>query len=750
MKTNFPVFQKLFVPYAVVTAVALLLAVLSWNVFRESEEVVRLIKQSNEMLVQVAKIRESTLVIESLTRGYLITGDKKPYAQRVKVVQEREAAFKILNELMADSAEHQAQMVALRVVANQRRVLADRAIELFETQGFEAARAQSMAAPVAQTREQFFKVLDDISEEKNELLRQRTEQHQKATNTTVRIFWTTLLLSFGLLLVVFILIRQQTGVRKAQYALERENHALEAAKVEAEKANIEKDNFLATMSHEIRTPMSGLLGMLELMAHSRLDMEQHETLTVARDSGRSLVRIIDDILDYEKIQAGKLDLLPEPVSLAQLLGRVRATYSVLARDKGLVLHNRADPRISPALMIDPLRLGQVLGNLVSNAIKFSRQGAVELNADWVSTEAGFETVRFWVKDRGIGMTPETQARVFQPYEQAGAETARLFGGTGLGLAISRKLTELMGGDLSIESTPGQGTTISLTLKLAVAVAEAVAQGAVRQPQLVASTGQAQTPYTPPTESSHRSAPDHRAPWVLAVDDNPTSRLLIERQLSLLGMRVRTAENGVEAFALWQGGEFALVITDSNMPEMNGYDLTRMIRASEAALSRARTPVLGWTANAMLLTRTRCKEAGMDDVLVKPADMGQLRALLAKWLPPESVAAAPTQALDIKQMQEAFGGENGNLTSLLPSIRSSFNANLTEMRSTLQDGDLAAIQAHSHKMAGSAGLIGAQALMDVCQRIEALTQGEAEAALPALSRLYTVEAQRTMQALEDMG
>lgn len=748
MKTNFPVFQKLFVPYAVVTAVALLLAVLSWNVFRESEEVVRLIKQSNEMLVQVGKIRESTLVIESLTRGYLITGDKKPYAQRVKVVQEREAAFKILNELMADSAEHQAQMVALRSAANQRRVLADRAIELFETQGFEAARAQSMAAPVAQTREQFFKVLDDISEEKNELLRQRTEQHQQATNTTVRIFWTTLLLSFGLLLVVFILIRQQTGVRKAQYALERENHALEAAKAAAEKANIEKDNFLATMSHEIRTPMSGLLGMLELMAHSRLDMEQHETLTVARDSGRSLVRIIDDILDYEKIQAGKLDLLPEPVSLAQLLGRVRATYSVLARDKGLVLHNRADPRISPALMIDPLRLGQVLGNLVSNAIKFSQQGVVELNAEWVSTEAGFETVRFWVKDRGIGMTPEAQARVFQPYEQAGAETARLFGGTGLGLAISRKLTELMGGDLSIESTPGQGTTISLTLKLAVA--EAVAQGAARQPEPVASTGQAQTPYTPPTESSHRSAPDHRAPWVLAVDDNPTSRLLIERQLSLLGMRVRTAENGVEAFALWQGGEFALVITDSNMPEMNGYDLTRMIRASEAALGRARTPVLGWTANAMLLTRTRCKEAGMDDVLVKPADMGQLRALLAKWLPPECVAAAPTQALDIKQMQEAFGGENGNLTSLLPSIRSSFSANLTEMRSTLQDGDLAAIQAHSHKMAGSAGLIGAQALMDVCQRIEALTQGEAEAALPALSRLYTAEAQRTMQALEDMG
>ena len=254
-----------------------------------------------------------------------------------------------------------------------------------------------------------------------------------------------------------------------------------------------------------------------------------------------------------------------------------------------------------------------------------------------------------------------------------------------------------------------------------------------------------------------------APWVLAVDDNQTNRILIQRQLSLLGLRVRTAIDGDQALELWKNGDYALVLTDINMTALNGYDLTRSIRSIEATQGRARTAVLGWTANAMADTHARCLAAGMDDVLHKPADLAHLRELLAHWLPgvaaADPVAAKATElshsvtegeALDAKLLQESFGNDRDKLRQLLPKIQQTLAEQIVVMNAAIATRDLPALKALSHNLCGSAGLMGAKALRDVCVRIEALASGGDVSGLPSLAEQFRSQAQRTQDALNRLA
>ena len=404
--------------------------------------------------------------------------------------------------------------------------------------------------------------------------------------------------------------------------------ALNEMKLAAEKANSAKDSFLATMSHEIRTPLTGMLGMLELLSLTSLDSEQRDTLDAAWDSGRGLLRIVSDILDWSKIEEGKLELAPCPTSMLQMLQEVVNTYSRIASAKALLLCQHVDDRLQSAYVADPLRLSQVLNNFVSNAIKFTQRGEVEVRAELVSHLGSSDRIRFSVKDTGKGISREVQERLFQRYSQESADTARMYGGTGLGLAICRRLAEMMGGEVELESEPGRGSVFSIMLALPVSAA--------------------------PAEDVHLEARQREvkplfsgggdAPLVLAVDDNPTNQKLLAHQIRLLGLRAETAENGQAALSMWRDGRFAMVITDCHMPEMDGYELAREIRRIEAAESRRRMPVIAWTANALAEEAGRCREVGMDELLVKPAELMQLREVLSRWLPTaganEGAAVAP--------------------------------------------------------------------------------------------------------------
>lgn len=454
---------------------------------------------------------------------------------------------------------------------------------------------------------------------------------------------------------------------------------------------------------------------------TRLDQDQSDTLKAAWDSGRNLLRIVNDILDWSKIVEGKLALSPSPTSTPRLLQDVVNTYSRIASDKSLILMQRSDPRLSQAHIVDQLRLSQILNNFVSNAIKFTQQhGEIVVQASLLEQVDSGEKIRFSVQDSGAGIPEEQQQRLFQNYQQASADTARLYGGTGLGLAICQRLAELMDGRIELESEPGRGSTFSIILTLPVSGSEDEMMTSV--PLEVA-----QRQVTPLYDDSSI------APTVLAVDDHPINRNLLARQVKLLGLRSETAEDGRVALSLWQGGDFAVVITDCHMPEMDGYALTKAIRDSEAEKQLPHTPIIAWTANALAEEAERCRAAGMDDLLVKPANMSELKRVLQKWLPASgaeggNIAPVSEEAIDIKAPAPVDLAELGKvvpdaseqkqvLLEFIEQIRIDWNRLLT----MLEQGEHIEAQRTAHRMKGSSRMVGAGRLASICETIEQSAQ-----------------------------
>jgi signal transduction histidine kinase/HPt (histidine-containing phosphotransfer) domain-containing protein/FixJ family two-component response regulator len=751
--------KKLRFALLVTSILTVLLGLLTWKVVADADDAAQWVRHTNKVLDNIAIAREATIEIESMTRGYMVYGDKIMLTDRDVVAKRRTEAITQLEKETADNPSQQARLPLLRLAAVERRALSDQIIVLRDTQGFEAARTFGRGAVTAQTRSVYLALLQEMDGEERTLLKQRDNEQKQTRSIAVAMGALTALVMLGASVAAFLMVnRHARSIAATRNKLQESNISLLAAKEAADHANASKDTFLATMSHEIRTPMSGLLGMLELLALSKLSTEQAETLAVARDSGQALGRIIDDILDHAKIKAGKLAIIPEPIALGHLLQRNINTYFAVASRKGLTLRKVVDPRISPAVLADPMRLLQVLGNLVSNAIKFTQEGYVEVRAELVGRTDGVNKVRLSVKDTGIGMAPDVQARVFQPFEQAGVDTERLYGGTGLGLAISRRLAQMMGSDIVVESTHGIGTTMSVTLELAVTDAQPIqrmAPGGIPPlwQELDQPIPKAATVTSAPQSALAATTDSAAGPWVLAVDDNPTNRLLIARQLAALGVQAQTASHGQEALFMWRANKYALVITDCNMPEMDGYALTRSIRAAETLQGRARTSVLGWTANALPNTLSDCQAAGMDDVLIKPSELRQLRALLVKYLPDpaakpmvKDAVAVDAALVNLKLLKEVCGTNPEMLREFTQKIGESFKQQIPELYSALEGQHMLAIGQASHKMKSTAGIIGAQSLLALCTRIEQVASSGDVAALPAMLLLFNQEAQRVTDAL----
>ena len=514
--------------------------------------------------------------------------------------------------------------------------------------------------------------------------------------------------------------------------------ALQAATDEANRANRAKGTFLATMSHEIRTPMNGVLGLLELLSLTRLDAEQRATLDVVSESGRALLRIIDDILDFSKVEAGRLALNPVPASVHEVVDRALQIHSGTASSHGLLLQKSVDPHVSDALIFDPLRLGQILNNFISNALKFTTQGSVTLSVESLSRSEEAEKLRFVVADTGIGLSPEAAKGLFQPFAQADAGTAARFGGTGLGLAICKRLAEMMNGGVSISSEEGKGTRVMLEVTFPVAsVADledgSSVEGSARQvTRALASRRLA--PSLPDAEAEGR--------LVLVVDDHPTNRLVLSRQVAALGYGLLTAEDGAQALELWRTRRIGLVLTDCNMPELNGYDLARAIRASEAKEGRPRTPVVACTANALGQEAARCLAAGMDDFLVKPVNLVELMERLDQWLPlptqpdpsrPASLDAAVL--MDSAALNAITGGDPAVQREVLLDFRHVNDADVQVLRAETLKGDAEQVLHMAHRIKGAARTIGAHRLTLSCERLEdAVRTGEMDEAREELAQL----------------
>jgi PAS domain S-box-containing protein len=377
--------------------------------------------------------------------------------------------------------------------------------------------------------------------------------------------------------------------------------ALERAKEEAEAASLSKSRFLANMSHELRTPLNGVLGMTELLVASNLPAEQHTWADLARGSGEMLLALINDILDLSKIEAGAMRLERIAFDPRASIEAVARVLDPLAERKNLRLELDIQD-LPPAVLGDPLRFQQILFNLAGNAIKFTSQGTITLQAHGAGGDCFFA-----VRDTGIGIRPEEQARLFQPFSQADDSTTRQFGGTGLGLVISRQLVRLMRGEMGLESVPGEGSRFWFRLPLEVA------------------TGPVAVPHTTLVPSSALAGQR-----VLVVEDNDVNRRLITAFLCKFGCEYMVANDGQSALEICrQDDQFQLILMDCQMPRLDGYEATRQIRALGGNWSRI--PIIALTANAMTGDRERCLDAGMDDYLTKPLTPATLEAKLAQWL-----------------------------------------------------------------------------------------------------------------------
>lgn len=498
--------------------------------------------------------------------------------------------------------------------------------------------------------------------------------------------------------------------------------ALREATEEARRASRAKSTFLATMSHEIRTPMTAVMGLLELLDLTELDQEQRATLSVIRESSQSLLRIIDDILDFSKVEEGRLALAPVPASLRTAVRRACEVHGGAASARGLLLEQWIDPRIGAAHLFDPLRLGQILHNFLSNAIKFTEQGRVQVMLEQREARGNSQRVRLSVTDTGIGVPPDRIAQLFQPFEQGAPQISSTYGGTGLGLAICRRLAELMGGTVDMQSTPGAGTRVVFEASFPLVDPAVVQDHGPRK------TGQRlEAAIAGLREAPSPEAAEAEGTLVLVVDDHPTNRLVLSRQVATLGYAVLVAEDGAEALHLWQSRRIGLLLTDSNMPHMNGYELARAIREEEARQGRGRMPILACTANASPGEAERCEAAGMDGCLVKPLALATLLEQMQRWLPlpgmegvtepPQFAPEAQDSKFDSSLVAMVSGGEGEEERRLFEGFLRTNASDLAALRSAVETHDTAEVARLAHRVRGAAQTLGALALLRACHELE---------------------------------
>jgi PAS domain S-box-containing protein len=490
------------------------------------------------------------------------------------------------------------------------------------------------------------------------------------------------------------IISDITEKKKTEFQLIR-------AKEIAEQSAKVKEQFLANMSHEIRTPMNSIIGFTDLLIHTKLNSDQQDSVNAIRQAGENLTVIINDILDFSKIEAGKLNIEQTPFSFSEVIKTIKSFFTLKAQQKNIKLILNIDHKIPEALIGDAVRLDQVLINLVSNALKFTSKGWVEVSAELKSIAEKRCIIQFKVEDTGIGIPKDKLDMVFQSFTQASSDTTRKYGGTGLGLTIVDQLVKLMGGTLHLKSNEGTGTLFSFTLEFE--------QG--NKDDIIFSN------------KVNISAEENSLEGmkILLCEDNEMNQRLVEKIIrKQWNAELDIAPNGKVGFELFKKNTYAIILMDVQMPEMDGFETTRRIRKYRDK-GKAQVPIMAMTADALVEERKKCFEAGMNEYLSKPFKQGELlsKILLLTGKNGEQNGERKTEVnvVNTESLKELTGGDDSFMVEMIEIYLRNTPVMLKEMKSSFKKHDIDKLKRTAHKIKSSFGMMGMNESLQIADAIE---------------------------------